>query len=144
AQAAARSALDEARSVAGSASDEDRAHIAARAPQMDAEAARHASQRLIDYRAALHAALAKFPDDEELWLLRGHAESSDPAERGQGSGAASIAFYTKAKALAPAHAAAHHYLTHVYENTGRFDDALRECALYARMAPAIAPSHHKH
>ncbi|PYR28640.1 MAG: hypothetical protein DMF98_02360 [Acidobacteria bacterium] len=102
APAAARSALDEARSLAGSASDHDRAHIAARALQMDAEAARHASQRLIDYRAALDAALAKFPDDEELWLLRGHAESSDPAERGQGSGAAAVHFYESEGACAGA------------------------------------------
>ena len=129
APAAARSALDEARSLAGSASDHDRAHIAARTLQMDAEAARHASQRLIDYRAALDAALAKFPDDEELFLLRGHAESSDPAERGQGSGAAAVHFYEKARALAPVHASAHHYLTHAYENTGRIDEARQELAL---------------
>jgi tetratricopeptide (TPR) repeat protein len=140
--AAARSALDEARSLAGSASDHDRAHIAARALQMDAEAARHASPRLIDYRAALDAALAKFPDDEELWLLRGHAESSDPAERGQGSGAAAVHFYEKARALAPAHASAHHYLTHAYENTGRIDEARTEGALYARMAPDIPHARH--
>ena len=73
---------------------------------------------------------------------RGHAESPDPAERGQGSGAASVVFYAKAKALAPAHASAHHYLTHAYENTGRFDDALREGALYAEMAPGVPHAHH--
>jgi tetratricopeptide (TPR) repeat protein len=142
APAAARSALDEARSLAGGVSDHDRAHIAARALQMDAEAARHASQRLTDYRAALDAALAKFPDDEELWLLRGHAESSDPAERGQGSGAAAVHFYEKARALAPAHASAHHYLTHAYENTGRIDEARTEGALYATMAPDIPHARH--
>jgi tetratricopeptide (TPR) repeat protein len=142
APAAARSALDEATALAGRVTDHDRAHIAARALQMDAEAARHASQRLIAYRAALDAALAKYPDDEELWLLRGHAESSDPAERGQGSGAAAVPFYEKAKALAPAHASAHHYLTHAYENTGRIDEARTEGALYARMAPDIPHARH--
>jgi len=172
APAAARAALEQAQALA--AGDHDRLHIAARALQMKAESyaaprpgsaaagaspaapdpvrrdepengpRRNITPTLAEYRAALDAALARYPDDEELWLLRGHAESADPAERGQGSGAASIAFYTKAKALAPAHAAAHHYLTHAYENTGRFDDALRESAVYARMAPAIAHAHHMH
>ena len=58
---------------------------------------------------ALDAALVQFPQDEELWLQRGQAESPDPAERGQGSGAASIRFYEKALALAPAHFAAQHF-----------------------------------
>jgi len=167
APAAARSALEKARALAPAATDHDRLHIAARALQMDAEllatprlapaCAKDAASsiqvpdnssggriaaKLREYRAALDAALQKLPDDEELWLLRGHAESPDPAERGQGSGAGSIVFYTRAKALAPAHASAHHYLTHAYENTGRFDDALRESAVYARLVPRVPHAHH--
>jgi tetratricopeptide (TPR) repeat protein len=167
APAAARSALEKARALASAATDHDRLHIAARALQMDAEsfAAPHLAPacakdaassirapdnssggriaaKLREYRAALDAALQKLPDDEELWLLRGHAESPDPAERGQGSSAGSIVFYARAKALAPAHASAHHYLTHAYENTGRFDDALREGAVYARLAPRVPHAHH--
>ena len=38
--------------------------------------------------------------------------------------AASIPFYEKARTLAPQHFAAHHYLTHAYENTGRIAEAL--------------------
>ena len=161
---AARTALDKAQALA--ASDHDRLHIAARALQMEAESyaaprppaaaagparddpepghRRSIRRKLDEYRAALDAALARYPDDEELWLLRGHAASPDPAERGQGSGAGALASYAKAKALAPAHVGAHHYLTHAYENTGRFDDALREGAVYARMAPAVAHAHHMH
>src|SRR5205807_608010 len=97
---------------------------------------------LAAYRAALDKALAAYPSDEELWLARGHAESSDPAERGQGSASASLGFYQKALTLAPNHFAAHHYLTHAYENLGRFDEALREGATFARMAPAVPHARH--
>jgi tetratricopeptide (TPR) repeat protein len=113
---------------------------------MDAESSPRTpiSQKLIEYRAALDAALARYPDDAELWLLRGHAESADPAERGQGSGAASVRFYEQAKALAPAHASAHHYLTHAYENTGRIEEARTQSALYARIASNIPHARHMH
>src|SRR5206468_7995368 len=94
------------------------------------------------YRAALDAALAKYPDDEELWLARGQAESEDPEERGQGSAAGSIRFYEKALALAPAHFAAQHYLTHAYENSGRIQEALTRGATYAKMAPGVPHARH--
>jgi tetratricopeptide (TPR) repeat protein len=144
APAAARAALDRARTLGTAASDHDRLHIAARALQMEAEASPRSPQKRIEYRAALDAALAGHPDDEELWLLRGHAESDDPAERGQGSGAAAVRFYDKAKALAPAHAGAHHYLTHAFENMGRADEARVEGALYAAIARDIPHARHMH
>jgi tetratricopeptide (TPR) repeat protein len=146
APAAARNALDRARALAPDASDHDRLHIAARAVQMAAESAARgrSAPKLIEYRAALDAALTASPDDEELWLLRGHAESDDPAERGQGSGAAAVRFYERAKALAPAHAAAHHYLTHAFENTGQVDEARAEGAVYASLAPDIPHARHMH
>src|SRR5918996_1375322 len=146
APAAARAALDRANALQGVASDHDRLHVALRTLQMDAESSVRSRNvpRQIEYRAALDAALARHPDDDELWLLRGHAESADPAERGQGSGAGSVRFYEKAKALAPAHASAHHYLTHAYENTGRIEEARTESALYARTAPNIPHARHMH
>jgi tetratricopeptide (TPR) repeat protein len=144
APAAARAAIERAKALAAGASEHDRRHIAARALQAEAEAAPGGSPRLSDYRAALDQALAAFPDDEELWLLRGLAESPDPANRGQGSVAASIRFYQKALALAPAHPAAHHYLTHAYENSGQVAQALAEGAAYAKMAPAVPHARHMH
>ncbi len=146
APAAARTALQAARDLEAAASDHDRVHIAARAVQMDAEssAGDRVAGRLAEYRAALDAALARFPQDEELWLLRGHAESADPAERGQGSGGAAIPFYQKARTLAPAHAAAHHYLTHAYENSGRIEEACTEGAVYAAAAPDVPHARHMH
>ena len=137
---AAREALRRAQALASS--DHDTRHVAARALQMAAEAAPGDAAKLAAYRAALDAALLKFPADEELWLQRGQAESPDPAERGQGSVAGSIRFYEKALALAPAHFAAHHYLTHAYENTGRVPEALTHGATYAKMAPAVPHARH--
>ncbi|HEV8345811.1 MAG TPA: tetratricopeptide repeat protein [Vicinamibacterales bacterium] len=134
APAEAREALTRAKALSGSASEHDRVHIDARARQMAGD--------VPAFRSALDAALARYPDDEELWLARGQAESPDPEERGQGSVAGSIAFYEKALALAPAHFAAHHYLTHAYENTGRVDEALAEGAAYARMAPNVPHARH--
>ena len=52
------------------------------------------------WRGMLDAAIAKYPSDEEFLILRGFSESPDPAERGQGSVAASIPYYQKALAVA--------------------------------------------
>ena len=142
APAAARTALETSKSLGAAASDHDRRHIAARALQAEAESAPGGSLALQQYRTALDAALKAFPEDEELWLLRGLAESPDPANRGQGSVAESIPFYQKALALAPAHFAAHHYLTHAYENTGRIAQALAEGTEYAKMAPSVPHARH--
>ena len=132
APAAATAALDDAKALA--ATDHDRRHIAARALQMTGQTAA--------YRAVLDEALKAFPLDDELWLARGQAASDDPAERGQGSVAASIPFYEKAAALAPDHFAAHHYLTHAFENTGRIADALAQGEAFAKMAPKVPHARH--
>ena len=144
APAAAREALARARALGAKASEHDRTHIDARAIQMAAEDNPRDAAKLTAYRSALDAALVRFPDDEELWLVRGRAESPDPADRGQGSVAGSIRFYERALALAPAHFAAHHYLTHAYENAGRSDESLAESAAYARMAPSVPHARHMH
>ena len=137
---AARAALERAQALAST--DHDRRHVAARALQMAAEEAPRDTAKLTAYRAALDDALVKFPSDEELWLQRGQAESPDPAERGQGSVAGSVRYYEKALALAPAHFAAHHYLTHAYENSGRLQSALTHGETYAKMAPAVPHARH--
>ena len=137
---AARTELDLATSLAST--DHDKRHVAARALQMTAEAAPGDAAKLTAYRAALDAALAKFPRDEELWLQRGQAESSDAAERGQGSVAGSVRYYEKALALAPAGFAAHHFLAHAFENTGRVQEALTQGSTYAKMAPGVPHARH--
>src|SRR5262252_917395 len=140
APAAARTALERAQALAPAG--HDRRHVELCALRMAAEAAPRDETKLAAYRAALDSALAAFPQDEELWLQRGLAESPDPAERGQGSVAGSVPFYQKALALAPGHFAAHHYLTHAYENTGRIAEALAEGATYAKMAPDVPHARH--
>jgi tetratricopeptide (TPR) repeat protein len=138
--AAAREALTHAQALA--ATEHDRRHVALRALQMAAEDAPRETAKLTAYRTALDGALVTFPSDEELWLQRGQAASTDPAERGQGSVAESVPYYEKALALAPGHFAAHHYLTHAYENSGRVQDALTHGATYAKMAPAVPHARH--
>ena len=142
APAEAKAALDRARQLAGGASEHDRRHVELRAAQMAAEAAPRDLALLATYRNALDAALAKWPDDVELWLLRGLAESSDAAERGQGSPPGSVRFFEKAVTLAPQQFAAHHFLTHAFENAGRTSDALTQGAIYAQMAPQVPHARH--
>ena len=85
---------------------------------MAAEANGGDTTRLVAYRAALDRAVAANPKDVELLLLRGVAESPDPADRGQGSPVAAVPYFERALKLVPGHFAAHHYLTHALENAG--------------------------
>jgi len=151
APAEAHAALDRARALAAKANDHDRRHIEARRLQMAAED--HPSEAaLTAYRAALDEALKAFPNDAEFWLLRGNAESPDPADRGQGSVAGSIRYYEKARSLAPDDDAPVHFLTHAYENSrsvrgspgGGSDGALATAELYAKAAPSIPHAQHMH
>jgi tetratricopeptide (TPR) repeat protein len=144
----ARAAIEKARSMAASLTDHDRRHVEARALQFDAEANARDGARLAAYRRALDAAIAAHPSDVEFLLLRGVAESPDPADRGQGSVQTSIGYFEKASALARAasgqsgYFAAQHYLTHAYENTGRTEDALSAAGVYAKLAPSIPHARH--
>ena len=140
--AEARKALEAARALAAALPDHDRRHIDVRALQMAAEEAPGDPTRLAAYRKALDAAINAHPNDVELLLLRGMAETPDPAERGQGSTPASAAFYERALKLAPEHFAAHHYLAHAHENAGRATDALQSSATYAKAVPAVPHARH--
>jgi tetratricopeptide (TPR) repeat protein len=144
APAVAERAFEQARALEGGASIHDRSHIAVRAAQIAAEDARRDPARLTAYRKAIDEALTANPQDVELWLLRGVAESPDPADRGQGSTAGSVRFYERALKLAPNHFAAHHYLTHAYENTNQIDKALEQGAAFAALAPEIPHARHMH
>src|SRR5688500_11306155 len=139
---AAKSALSaEARSAKV---DHERRHIEARALQMAAEDAPRDPSRLAAYRKALDAAIVAFPDDVELLLKRGIAESPDPADRGQGSVLASLPFYERALKVSPNHLAAKHYMAHAFENNGRMKDAVDAASSYASQASAIPHARHMH
>jgi tetratricopeptide (TPR) repeat protein len=70
------------------------------------------------------------------------AESSDPAERGQGSTAASAKFYERVLAIDSTSFAAHHYLAHASENTGAQTAALAHSGVYAKSAAGIPHARH--
>ena len=144
APAPARTAAERARALAAEANAHDRRHVEVRALQMTAENHPADVSAPSAYRAALDEAVKAFPDDVEFWLLRGAAESPDPADRGQGSVAASIPFYERARGLAPSDAAPVHLLAHAYENSRDADKALTLSAEYAKAAPSIPHAHHMH
>jgi tetratricopeptide (TPR) repeat protein len=140
--AEARAALERALDVEPSAPDHDRIHIELRALQIEAEIS-GASVAAGAYRNALDTALARFPADVELWVLRGVAQSPEAAGGGGETVAGtSIAFLEKALELSPGYPAAHHYLAHAYENTGQVMDALRHAQEYGRLAPSSPHARH--
>mgnify|MGYP000916880824 CR=1 FL=1 len=140
--ARASESLSRARALASSLSPHDQQHLAAREAQMQAEAAPGDATKLAAYRRALDAAVRAFPDDVELLLWRGVAESNDPADRGQGAVASAIPYFTKALERAPGHAGAHHYLVHAYENSTQLDQALTHASALAKAAPEVPHAQH--
>jgi tetratricopeptide (TPR) repeat protein len=140
----ASEAMGRARAMAAGLSEHERRHIDVRDAQMLAEAAPADAAKLAAYRTSLDRALDGFPGDVELWLLRGIAESPDPADRGQGSQPSAAKFFDKALSISPGHFAAHHYLTHALENGGRLNDALSHAASYARGASQVPHALHMH
>ena len=137
----AERALQKALELSKAASAHDRQHIEARRLQSVATE-RPAQEARASYRRSLDAAIAALPTDVELLLERGVAESPDATDRGQGSVPGSIAFYDRALAIDQDSFAAHHYLTHAYENAGRIDEALVHGAIYAHSAPEVPHALH--
>lgn len=140
--AAARAALDRAQVLAPNVSKREQLRISLRARQLVAIADISTPLNFSAYREALDQALAAYPQDVELWLLRGNAEETSAAGRGQHGGASSIPFYEKALKLVPDHIAAHHYLTHSLENVGRINDALPHGEATARLAFSVPHALH--
>lgn len=150
-----RQAIGKAQALAATAGDHVKRHVDARALQMAAEDAPGDASKLAAYRKALDAAIAAFPNDVEFLLLRGTAESPDPADRGQGSVPGSIPYYERARKLSgpsvpsvaltsSAPFAADHFLTHAYENAGRMKEAADHAAAYAAAASSVPHAVHMH
>jgi tetratricopeptide (TPR) repeat protein len=142
--AEATAAIEKAKSLAAKATPRERRFIALRAQQMEAQSAPVAEQpaKHDAYKREIEAALAEFPDDAELWILRGNAEEPGPWGRGQFGGVASIAYYETALVRAPGHFGAHHYLVHSFENVGRHAEAAEHGKIYAEAAPQVAHAQH--
>ena len=142
--AQAKQAIATAQTLAAKAGNHERRHVEARALQMAAEDAPRDPTKLAAYRKSLDAAVAAFPNDVELLLKRGNAESPDPADRGQGSVLAAVAFYERALKVSPNHLAATHYMAHAFENHGRMNEAVDAAASYASQAAGIPHARHMH
>jgi tetratricopeptide (TPR) repeat protein len=91
------------------------------------------------YLAALDSALAQYPEDPELWIMR--AQSSDMGIAGD-KDMSSVAFYEGALARNPKHAGAHHYLVHTYERLDYIDRAVKHGAELIKIAPSVAHARH--
>ena len=151
---AATEAMATAQKLAANAGDHVKRHVDARALQMAAEAAPGDPSKLAAYRKSLDGAIAAFPNDAELILRRGIAESPDPADRGQGSVPASLPFYERVvKGYEPSAAlpsavstawAAHHYLAHAFENSGRTKEAESHASAYAKQNSGVPHAIHMH
>ena len=140
----ARAAFENAQSLAGKASDRERARLRIRAQQLDYLQDSGNLQKYFAYRQAVTDALTASPDDPWLWILRGFADEGTPLAHGQGGGMDTVAFYETALAFSPGNFAAHHYLAHTLENYGPAQKALEESGEYVRLAPAIPHAHHMH
>src|SRR5688572_26513638 len=142
--AEAKKASATAQALAAKADDHVKRHVEARALQMAAEDAPRDASRLAAYRKSLEAAIAAFPNDVEMLLKRGMAESPDPAERGQGSVLASVPFYERALKVSANNFPARHYLAHAFENNGRMKEAVDAAAAYASQAMNVPHARHMH
>ena len=118
------------------------AHRLATAAARGDRRSRQRARCIVAYKQAIDKALAADIGDVELWLIRGNAEEPTAAGRGQRGGVASTAFYMEALRVAPDNGAAHHYLTHSYENLNQIDRALEHGEVYARIAADIPHAHH--
>ena len=141
-QAAAQAALQSAKSLAGNLSEREQLRISLRALQLEAinyiqNAAKHEA-----YKKAIDAALTKYPEDAELWLLRGNAEEPNAAGRGQRGRIGAVAYYEAALAVSPNNPAAEHYLVHAYESIGQAAEAVKHGEIYARLCPAVPHAQH--
>ena len=139
---AARAAVEQAALFEAGATARERRRIALRAKQLDALADPSNSTQFSAYKKAIDDALATDPMDVELWLLRGNAEESNAAGHGLHGAESSITFYERALKLSPDHLAAHHYLIHSDENSGKIDEALKHAEAYVRLAPSVPHAHH--
>jgi tetratricopeptide (TPR) repeat protein len=140
----AQQAIAKAQTLSARAGDHIKRHVKARALQMAAEAADGDASKLASYRKELDGAIAAFPNDAEFLLLRGIAESPDPADRGQGAVVGSVPYFERALKLAPGHFGPHHFLTHAYENSGRMNEAADQAAIYATQAARVPHAVHMH
>jgi tetratricopeptide (TPR) repeat protein len=134
--------LKMAQALAVGASAREQKRIAAMAKHLESLADPSDKEKFQAYRDSLDQALAQFPEDAELWIIRGNASEASPHGRGQRGAAQSIAYYEAALNRVPGHWGANHYLIHSYEMIGKIDQALVHGQIYADAAYNIPHAHH--
>src|SRR5215471_11620544 len=141
-QTAAQAAVQSAKFLAGNVSQREQLRIALRAQQLEAiNDIQNAGKHEV-YKKAIDEALTKYPDDTELWLLRGNAEEPTAAGRGQRGLVGAVAYYQAALAVSPANPAAEHYLVHAFESIGHPEEAVKHGEIYARLCPSVPHAQH--
>ena len=138
----AREASDRAQSLVRLVTPKERVRIEIRKAQLDAAAAPSDAALRAAYRRKLEESLAASPDDVELLLLVGQSQDSSHDGHGMNVGSTSLPFYLQALTKAPDYFATHHFLTHAYENTHQFDEAVAHAERYARVAYDVPHAHH--
>jgi tetratricopeptide (TPR) repeat protein len=141
-QGAAQSALESAQSLAANLGERERLRVSLRATQLEAIKDMLNGTKHQAYKSAIDAALAKYPDDPELWLLRGNAEEPNAAGRGQRGLVGAVAYYQAALAISPDNPAAEHYLVHAFETIGHPEEAVKHGEIYARLCPSVPHAQH--
>lgn len=139
---AAHLALERAEALGTGAGPREQRRIQLREVELRAMSDLTDASKHAEYKKALDESLGLYPDDVELWLLRGNVEEAHAGGRGQHGGAEAIRYYQRALSLSHDNLAAHHYLVHTYENLDRIEEALSHGEAYARLAPAIPHAHH--
>lgn len=139
---AASAACEKAQALAANVSGIERARLAILARQIEYLQDSGNMQRYFAYRQSIADALAAYPADPWLWIIRAFADEGSPVAHGQGGAIDTVAFYRTALDLSPGNFVAHHYLAHTLESHGPMKDALEESETYARLAPAIPHAHH--
>jgi protein-disulfide isomerase/Tfp pilus assembly protein PilF len=140
--AAARVAIEKARSLSSSITELERQRMEIRARLVEFLQDKDNLDKFVAYRKAIYDALMASPLDPGLWILRGFADEGPGSGHGQTGDLDSIAFYQTALAVSPGNSAAHHYLAHSYENIGRTEEALVHSEAYLRTAFSIPHAHH--
>ena len=141
--AAAREALNKAQALADKITPRERTRIDIRAAELTyIEDPNADMQKYFAIRKMISDALAANPEDPWLWIQRAFADEGSAAAHGQGGGIDTVAFYETVLAESPDNLAAHHYLTHTFENLGLTKLALEQADAFVRLAPNIPHAHH--
>ncbi|MGA9591613.1 MAG: hypothetical protein WBS18_00825, partial [Candidatus Acidiferrales bacterium] len=140
---AARTALSEAQSREDRITPRERTRIEIQAAKLAyLEDPNADMQKYFAIRKTIGNALTADPADPWLWMQRAFADEGSAAAHGQGGGIDTIAFYEAVLTYSPDNSAAHHYLTHTFENLGLTSLALEQADAFVRLAPSIPHAHH--